>query len=144
MPTLYHRDQLRTHEYKRLRREQSGGHSLIDVLLHGPIGSPLLTYVSGHREIAALDNRSSDQLRINIELLKSGIFIWVAERLRSYFLPLPYGSFFIESINSNTGDIHALIHLADGQRLEVKTRYTHKKAWKKFIKRVSKMSPEIN
>ena len=140
MPILYNRDHLRPHEYNRLRNQLGGGFSIIDSLLYGAVGSPLLQYVSGHKEIDTLNSRCSDQLRINIELLKSGVFIWVAERTRSYFFSLPYGSFFVEQIQSPADNIHYSIHLADGQSLEVKMKRQKKKAWDKFIYRIQKMT----
>jgi len=48
----------------------------------------MMFYDKGSEQLDHLQNLATDELRINIELLKNGILIRIAERTNSYFMPL--------------------------------------------------------
>jgi len=79
---------LRKAEVERIYADLGGQYSLWERLKIGGIGSPMIYYTAGNEEIDALQALASDEVRINMELLKEGILLRIAERTNAYFIPI--------------------------------------------------------
>ena len=85
---LYKPITLRKAEIERMYANLGGQYSLWERLKIGGIGSPMIYYTAGNEAIDKLQALASDEVRINIELLKEGILLRIAERTNAYFIPI--------------------------------------------------------
>lgn len=89
-----------------------GKYSIWERLKRKRIGSPMMFYSKGNKEIDALQALASNEILINIELLKKGVLFRIAERTNTYFIPF------------RKEEIKAIELIKEGQRVlvEFKTK----------------------
>lgn len=86
---LYKTLEVRPSQLTKIYAELGGRYSLWERLKRGGVGAPMLYYAGGVDQLDDLQHLAADELRINIELLKAGIILRIAERTNSYFIPIP-------------------------------------------------------
>ena len=85
---LYKVLELRKAELERIYTSLGGQYSFWERLQNGGVGSPMIYYTSGNSQLDKLQALASDELRINMELLKEGVLFRIAERTNAYFIPI--------------------------------------------------------
>ncbi|MEZ4980401.1 MAG: hypothetical protein R2769_02200 [Saprospiraceae bacterium] len=65
-----------------------GAYGIFERFKRGGIGSPFMFYDSGWEEADRLNNLVDEPIRMNIEELKNGFFFRLAERTRTYIVPV--------------------------------------------------------
>ncbi len=84
---LYKTLSLSASQLEEIYSSLGGKFSLWERLKRKRIGSPMMFYAKGNEELDALQALASDEIRINIELLKKGVLFRIAERTNTYFIP---------------------------------------------------------
>lgn len=84
---LYKLLDLSPSELKSIYASIGGQYTLWERLKRKRIGTPMMFYREGYKEIDALQALASDELRINMELFKQGVVLRIAERTNPYFIP---------------------------------------------------------
>jgi len=136
LDTLYNRHKMRSHEFKRIRKVFGGGYSFFEALKMSRTGSPLAYYESGQSEITELNDRCNDLLRVNIERLKKGYFIWFAERTNRYFYAIPDGALSITHDRSEKEWHYGRI-LAVNINIAIKYHEHDRKGWEQIRQLIS-------
>lgn len=85
---LYKTLEVRPAQLEKIYAKLGGTYTFWERLQGKRVGSPMMFYLSGNEQLNDLQNLASDELRINMELLKEGLLIRIAERTTSYFVPL--------------------------------------------------------
>ena len=88
---------LRPRELREIYASIGGKYSYKDRIDREGTGSPLLYYAGGHPYIDELNERATDELRINFEEFKNGLMLGIAERTNPYIMPLKHED--IQAIN---------------------------------------------
>ena len=78
---------LSTSQLEEIYSSLGGKFSLWERLKRKRIGSPMMFYTKGNEELDALQALASNEIRINIELLKKGVLFRIVERTNTYFIP---------------------------------------------------------
>lgn len=84
---LYKTLSLSASQLEEIYSSLGGKYSLWERLKRKRIGSPMMFYSKGNEEIDALQALASNEILINIELLKEGVLFRIAERTNIYFIP---------------------------------------------------------
>lgn len=82
---------LRKSEVEEIYASLGGKFGFRERLQRDGTGSPFLYYLNGHPFIDELNERATDELRINFEEFKNGLMVGIAERTHPYILPLRPG-----------------------------------------------------
>jgi len=85
---LYKTLELRPSQLEKIYVTLGGRYSFWERLRGKRIGSPMMFYHKGTEQLDDLQSLAADELRINVELLKDGLLLRIAERTTSYFIPL--------------------------------------------------------
>lgn len=78
---------LSTLQLEEIYSSLGGKYSMWERLKRKRIGSPMMFYTKGNEELDALQALASNEILINIELLKKGVIFRIAERTTTYFIP---------------------------------------------------------
>ena len=87
---FHHLDRMTARQRRALYAELDGTLPWIERIRRGGTGSPVLFYSRGWDYLDDLQNRCTDEIRMNFEALRSGFFLRVAERTNTYLTILPY------------------------------------------------------
>ena len=104
---LYKTLSLSTSQLEEIYSSLGGKYSLWERLKRKRIGSPMMFYSKGNEEIDALQALASNEILINLELLKGGVLFRIAERTNTYFIPFRKEE--IKSIELIREDQHMLV-----------------------------------
>lgn len=85
---LYKTLDLRPAQLEKIYADLGGRYTLWERLRRKRIGSPMMFYLGGNENLDRLQQLASDEIRINVELLKEGVLVRIAERTTSYFIPI--------------------------------------------------------
>jgi len=85
---IYKVEELRPSQLEKIYLELGGRYSFWERLRKKRVGSPMMFYQEGSELLDQLQNKATDEIRINIELLKNGLLIRIAERTNSYIIPI--------------------------------------------------------
>jgi hypothetical protein len=85
---IYEVEKLRRQQLIDLKNSMGGSFGLFERIKRGGIGSPFMFYHSGWEEADRLDKLVGEPVRMNIEELKNGFFFRLAERTRTFIVPV--------------------------------------------------------
>ncbi len=85
---IYKIEELRPSQLEKIYSELGGRYSFWERLRKKRVGSPMMFYQEGSGQLDQLQNKATDEIRINIELLKAGLLMRIAERTNSYIIPI--------------------------------------------------------
>ncbi len=113
-----------------------GKYSLWERLKRKRIGSPMMFYSKGIKEIDALQALASNEILINVELLKEGLLVRIAERTNTYFIPFRKEE--IETIELIKKDQKVIVVVnALGNSLHLWENVDYYKGWEIFIQELN-------
>lgn len=101
-PKLYRISKLWPRELRTLEMSVGGKFSWRERLTKKGTGSPLFHYLDGLPELDRMQAGVSDELRINLEEFREGVFIRITDRTNPYIIPLRYDE--IESVTFRSAE----------------------------------------
>ena len=85
---IFNTEELRPNQLEKIYATLGGRYTFWERLRKKRVGSPMMFYQEGSEVLDQLQNKATDEIRINFELLKDGLLIRIAERTNSYFIPI--------------------------------------------------------
>lgn len=85
---IFNTEELRPSQLEKIYATLGGRYTFWERLRKKRVGSPMMFYQEGSEVLDQLQNKATDEIRINFELLKDGLLIRIAERTNSYFIPI--------------------------------------------------------
>jgi len=132
---LYKVLDLRKAELERIYTSLGGQYSLWERLRQGGIGSPMIYYTKGLVAVDSLQALASDELRINMELLKEGVLFRIAERTNAYFIPIHQST--IKDLRLRRDTEHTLLTIETTTfSCELWGAIDSYMGWRKFLERI--------
>ena len=133
---LYKTLSLSASQLEEIYSSLGGKYSLWERLKRKRIGSPRMFYSKGNEEIDALQALASNEILINIELLKEGVLFRIAERTNTYFIPFRKKE--IKSIELIREDQQILVEFKTIEAtLSLWGNLDYYSGWKVFIKELN-------
>lgn len=129
---LYQTLSLRKAELEKIYASLGGQYTIWERLKRKRIGSPMMYYRSGATPLDALQDLATDEIRINMELMKAGVVVRIAERTTSYFLPIPQAD--VQKILLTKNKEHCTLQFVTNQvQIDLWGAIDHYYGWKIFL-----------
>lgn len=131
---IYDAVRIRPFELRQLEASVGGKFSIAERLRLGGIGSPMVYYLNGLSELDELQTVSNDEIRVNLELFKAGIFLRVAERTNPYFIPIPIGDIVAVTLFKSKEQTRLNLLFAEGEQLKFWSHPAEFDGWDRFLR----------
>ena len=130
---LYKTLDLRKSEMAQIYQSLGGQYSLWERLRRQGIGSPMMYYTSGSEQIDQLQAVVSDEIRINLELLKAGLLFRIAERTTTYFIPFSADDIVTITLSKAFQKTILMMEVKEGTQFNLWGAVDLFAPWKKFL-----------